>query len=85
MRQYFKKELWKAYKGEKHDPSYVSLSKEPLMPLHQTYVFYKMPPGLQKTHQRQILKISESGLENLWIIWVEYRNKLNATIYLSSR
>lgn len=30
LKQYFKKELWNGYKGVTHDPSHVSLSKEPV-------------------------------------------------------
>lgn len=38
-----------------------------------------MPPSLQGIHERQILQVSESGLEDLWVNWAEYWDKWNAT------
>ncbi len=50
------------------------------MPIFNTKVFYNMPPNLRLSFPGRLLKLSESGLDNLWMNWAEFWNSWNDTL-----
>ncbi len=58
----------------------VTISTEPIMPAYETKVFFNIPADMRGDFKRNILSLSESGLENLWSNWADSWNKWNYTL-----
>ncbi len=55
--------------GDTFNHEQVSISVEPIMTAYKIKVFFNIPVNLRESFTGRLLKLSESGLENLWENW----------------